>query len=748
VDRFVAAALQLLMSRFSGNSRAAAVYVGMLLASSLVLAATQAAVSASTAEDRIVETLGQQEGFLWGAATAAYQIEGAWNLSGRQPSIWDNFCQGNVHKNENGKVADDFYDRYEADIQRVADYGFNSFRFSIAWPRIFPKGADGVHRANPEGVQFYKNVISSLLAKNITPLVTMFHWDLPDDLDWLDASVVTAFAEYAEFLFQTFPEVKHWITMNEPWSFCFLGYGLGIHAPGVKSNHSHYTCGHFVLLAHAQAVDIYRKQYQKASDGKISIVLNTDFGFPRDPTSIQDVQAAQLYHDFHIGWFADPIYLSGDYPPSMRERLGDVLPRFTKEQSAMVKGSFDFYGLNTYAGKYITANKSLLEGWQECDGLDGKPIGPTADSDWLLVVPRALRAYLEYVNKRYSPGAIIITENGVDVPGEDQMPLAEALDDTYRVDYFRTYIEQVALAVKLSAAPVTGYFAWSLLDNFEWADGYSKRFGITYVSYTTQERTPKASAKWFTGLFRKLASAKVAKTTLVSSGSEVYHSDTASLQCLRPEVAGCGWLRDKAACLSSLDGREGYKSHGLKVGGEPCVWCGGTACTDFSNASCAPYDWLINGQGVAYNHLFLAVGIFDVARCPDAPAPATATATAPAVIATGPNITHGQAPAVLTDEPVPEPNSVPVANELVPEPSSVLVPQPSSVVVPEPNLKSGSQTWSPGGQIALGAGVGLLLVAGVVFLSSWRPRKESRGFKYSSDASSSSDCSTSETDAA
>ncbi|CAE8738862.1 unnamed protein product [Polarella glacialis] len=434
-----------------------------------------------------------------------------------------------------------------------------------------------------------------------------------------------------------------------------------------------------------------------------------------------------------------------------------LLPRFTKEESFLVKGSFDFYGLNTYSGKYITANTSLLEGWQESEGLDGKPIGPIADSDWLLVVPRALRAYLAYVQNRYSPGAIIITENGVDVPGEDLMPLAEALDDTYRVDYFRTYIEQVALAVQLSAAPVTVYFAWSLLDNFEWADGYSKRFGITFVNYRTQERTPKASAKWFTGLFRKLASAQAAKTalqdsagsaqaaqtTLVSSASEVHRSDNASLQCLRPEAAGCGWLRNKAACLSSLDGREGYKSHDLKVGGEPCVWCGGTACTSFSNSNCAPYDWLINGQGVAYN-LFFADGIFDVARCPDAPAPATAPATAPAVIATGPNITHVQAPAVLTDEP----SSVPVANELVPEPSSVLVPQPSAVLVPEPSLKSGSQTWSPGGQIALGAGVGLLLVAGVVFLSSWRPRKESRGFKYSSDASSSSDSSTSETDAA
>ncbi|CAE8641510.1 unnamed protein product, partial [Polarella glacialis] len=594
-----------------------------------------------------------------------------------------------------------------ADLQRVADYGFNSFRFSISWPRIFPKGLDGVHRPNPEGVQFYMHVLDSLKAKNIIPLVTIFHWDLPDDLDWLDVSVVESFAEYADFLFRTFPEVKHWITMNEPWSFCYFGYKLGVHAPGIKSNHSDLTCAHHALLAHARAVEIYRKQYQKAAGGIISIVLNTDFGFPQDSTSAADIQATQLYHDFNIGWFADPIYLTGDYPASMRERLGDLLPRFTAQQSALVRGSFDFYGLNTYAGKYINSSKTSEEGWQECNGTDGKPIGPKADSEWLLVVPRALRAYLEYVTTKYNPGAIIITENGVDVPGEDEMPMTKALNDQFRVDYFRTYLDQMALAVKLSGAPVTGYFAWALLDNFEWADGYSKRFGITYVNYKTQERFPKASAKWWMGLMRRLASAKDGpyashaynsdtELGLQSSASEtprpyydVHRPDNASLQCLKPEAAGCGSIRNKSACLSSLDGRKGLVEHGLKVGGEPCVWCGGMSCTSFSNSLCEPYDWLINGQGSAYNR-FYALGIFNVARCP--------------------NVTQMQAPAVITD-------------------GSVLVPQPNSM--------------SPGSQIGIGASIGVLLVAGVALMSSWNAQKQFRTHAIGAT----SDCSSSETDA-
>lgn len=461
-----------------------------------------------TAEDRLETTFGSQTSFLWGAATAAYQVEGAWNRDGRQPSIWDVFAQtpGKIHNNDNGNTADNFYELYESDIQRVVDYGLNSFRYSISWSRIFPRGPDGVQRANPKGVQFYKNITTSLLDKGITPLVTMFHWDLPADLDWLNSTVIDAFVEYADFLFETFPEVKHWLTFNEPLTFCDLGYGVGVFAPGVKSEFKQYICAHNVLLAHAQAVAVYKEKYQASCHGHISITLNYDFCFPYDPDSPADREATQLHHDFGLGWFADPIYLTGDYPRSMRARLGSNLPTFTAAQQQLLKGSYSgFYGLNTYSGAYVVANKTDLKGFNSVTkGLNGKEIGPLAASSWLRVVPRAIRAQLEYVYNRYHPPAIIITENGVDMPGENDLPMPQALDDTFRVEFYRSYLDEVASAVRESGVPVTGYFAWSLLDNFEWADGYSCRFGLTYVDYATQKRYPKRSAQWFTRLMERM----------------------------------------------------------------------------------------------------------------------------------------------------------------------------------------------------------------------------------------------------
>lgn len=244
----------------------------------------------------------------------------------------------------------------------------------------------------------------------------MYHWDLPDDFDWLNDTVVDAFVEYAEFLFMTFPEIKHWITFNEPSTFCVMGYKTGEHAPGVKSEYQHLQCGHNVLRAHAKAVAVYRSVYQVPSDSTIGITLNYDWAYPWNPEDPADLAAAQLDHDFNLGWWADPVFLTGDYPESMKQRLGENLPSFTEEEKTSLRKSADFFGMNIYSGSYVKSTGDSYESTHI--GMDGQLIGPRADSPWLYVVPNSIRKYLEYVNERYSLEAIYVTENGCDVPGE------------------------------------------------------------------------------------------------------------------------------------------------------------------------------------------------------------------------------------------------------------------------------------------------------------------------------------------
>lgn len=448
-------------------------------------------------EDSIVQTFSQDDNFLWGASTSAYQVEGAWDRDGRQPSIWDNYSHSPGR--ETADVADDFYDRYEDDLGLLASYGMNAFRFSFSWSRVFvTTGPNGDRVGNAKGVAFYRNVIGSALKKAVTPLATMYHWDLPLGLSWLNASIVDEFVAYADFLFQTFPEIKLWVTFNEVWSFCSAG------SIGIGTEADRYLCGHNVLRAHALVVALWRATYQPVRGGHISIVVNYDFAFPRNSSDLADYEATQLHHDFNLGWIADPVFLTGDYPPSMRQRLGSLLPSFTAEERKLLKGSFSgFYGMNTYSGCYAFADPSSAYGFQSTFvGLDGMDIGMRSDSDWLYVVPKGIRSYLNYVHNRYRPEAVFVTENGVAAPNESSMPLADALHDIFRIRYFASYLEQVADAAR-DGVPVRGYFAWSLLDNFEWGS-YSKRFGLTYVDFTKLVRYPKDSARWFAALLKQM----------------------------------------------------------------------------------------------------------------------------------------------------------------------------------------------------------------------------------------------------
>lgn len=452
------------------------------------------------------------ESFVFGTATAAYQIEGAAGEGGRTPSIWDVFShtEGKVANGDTGDVACDHYHLFEDDVKLVADLGTKAYRFSISWPRILPNGSAG--GVNEEGVQFYKRLLAALKTVGVEPVVTLYHWDLPSSVHastggWADpgGAVSHEFAEYARVCFEEFgDDVKQWITLNEPWCSSILGYVTGEHAPG-KSDAGGvdpYRAAHNLLRAHASAVQVYRKQYQKEQRGKIGITLNCDWAMAEPDSGADGEAAVKRYLDFNLGWFADPIW-KGDYPVVMRETVGDRLPDFTREEKLALKGSSDFFGLNHYSTHVVCAAR-------QDDGKNARGCKPSfwsdeavhkrADARWprtdmgWSVVPAGLRGVLGYIHRTYAPsGGILVTENGLAAPEAD---LAKAVVDTTRVDFYSGYLSAVHDALE-DGVDVRGYFLWSLLDNFEWAYGYEKRFGLHYVDYGTQKRTPKPAAAWY-----------------------------------------------------------------------------------------------------------------------------------------------------------------------------------------------------------------------------------------------------------
>ncbi|KZP20343.1 glycoside hydrolase family 1 protein [Athelia psychrophila] len=460
--------------------------------------------------------------FMWGFATASFQIEGSTDADGRGPSIWDDFSRtpGKTADGRNGDVATDSYNRYKEDIALLVKYGVKSYRFSISWSRIIPLGGRD-DPVNAAGVKWYSDLIDELLKNGITPFVTLYHWDLPQGLHdrylgWLNKDeIVKDYVRYARVCFAAWGDrVKHWLTMNEPWCISILGYSRGVFAPGRCSDRERsalgdsstepYIAGHSVILASASAVQAYRTEFKPTQGGQIGITLNGDWAMPYDDAP-ENVAAAQHALDFAIGWFADPIYL-GYYPPYMREVLGDRLPDFTAEEWAVVKGSSDFYGMNTY-----TTNLCKAGGRDEVQGNveytftrpDGTELGTQAQCAWLQDYPDGFRALLKYLYGRYKL-PIYCTENGFAVKDESAIAAAnveDALADGDRVHYYQGTTRALVQSVHEDGVDIRAYFPWSLLDNFEWADGYVTRFGVTYVDYETQERRPKESgkflAKWF-----------------------------------------------------------------------------------------------------------------------------------------------------------------------------------------------------------------------------------------------------------
>ncbi|TFK22418.1 beta-glucosidase [Coprinopsis marcescibilis] len=454
--------------------------------------------------------------FIWGFATAAFQIEGSSDVDGRGKSIWDDFSKlpGKTLDGKNGDVATDSYRLWKEDIALLAEYGVRSYRFSISWSRIVPLGGrnDPINQA---GIDFYSKFIDELLKHNIIPFVTLFHWDLPQGLQdryngWLNKDEVSKdFERYARICFEAFGDrVKNWLTINEPWCCAILGHGRGVFAPGRSSDRERspegdsstepWITGHSIIYAHALAVKTYREDFKPTQKGEIGITLNGDWALPYDD-SPENVQAAQHALDFAIGWYADAVYL-GFYPPYMREVLGSRMPDFTPEEWAIVKGSSDFYGMNTY-----TTNLCRAGGDDEFQGNvdytftrpDGTQLGTQAHCSWLQDYPEGFRQLLNYLWKRYKL-PIYVTENGFAVKNESYLPVEEAVKDHDRVHYFQGTTKALLQAINIDGVQIKSYFPWSLLDNFEWADGYTTRFGVTYVDYDTQKRYPKDSAKFLT----------------------------------------------------------------------------------------------------------------------------------------------------------------------------------------------------------------------------------------------------------
>ncbi|KAI5014680.1 hypothetical protein ZWY2020_056070 [Hordeum vulgare] len=463
-------------------------------------------------------------GFVFGTASSSYQYEGGAMEGGKGPSIWDNFTHEHPDKivdGSNGDVAVDSYHLYKEDVRLMKDMGMDAYRFSISWTRILPDGTlrGGV---NKEGIEYYNSLINELLSRGVQPFVTLFHWDSPQALEdkyggFLNPNIINDYKDYAEVCFREFGDrVKHWITFNEPWAFSVAGYAMGVLAParcspwelgkcsGGDSAREPYTVSHHQLLAHAAAVKLYRKKYKVVQKGEIGITLVSSWLVPFS-RSESDSDAAKRAIDFMLGWFMDPL-AKGDYPLSMRRIVRNRLPRFTKEQSKLVKGAFDFIGINYYTANYAdnlppsnglksynTDARANLTGVR-----NGAPIGPQTSVPWLYVYPRGFRDLLLYIKEKYGNPTIYITENGLgETTTNTSLPLEEALKDDARIEYHHGHLVALLSAIR-DGANVKGYFAWSLLDNFEWATGYTVRFGLHFVDYGDgRKRYPKRSAGWF-----------------------------------------------------------------------------------------------------------------------------------------------------------------------------------------------------------------------------------------------------------
>lgn len=444
------------------------------------------------------------EDFTWGVATSSYQIEGAFDTDGRGPSIWDTFSKtpGKVVGGETGDVACDHYNRFEQDLQLMKDLGVESYRFSLAWPRMFPVGSSA---REERGFDFYDRLIDSMLEKGIKPMATLYHWDLPQPLQdvggWANREIVGRFSDYSLAAAERFGDrVQDWITINEPWCVSWLGYMNGVHAPGVKNLDHAIAASHHTALAHAEATRALRSVNSSIRSGN---ALNMTNYVVTDPGDTEIEELAKLM-DSHINRWWIEAQLFGAYPENLVEHYGDKLARLMLPgDEKLLKIDSELLGINYYSDSFLASARPQDRPMKD-GGLfpfeqrtNGTPPAPYTDMGWP-VTPNGLYELLMRIHRDYPQlPEISITENGAAYPEE---PDAKGeVDDARRVDYLTKHIEAAGRAVA-EGSHLRSYYAWSFLDNFEWAEGYAKRFGIVHVDFETQVRTPKNSARLYSAI--------------------------------------------------------------------------------------------------------------------------------------------------------------------------------------------------------------------------------------------------------
>ena len=452
-------------------------------------------------------TLDFPDGFVWGTATASYQIEGAVTVGGRRPSIWDTFSRkpGAVHNGDTGDIADDHYHRYREDVGLLADLGVTHYRFSLAWPRLQPDGKGAI---NADGLDFYARLVDELLAHNIQPWVTLYHWDLPQALEdaggWPMRGTAERFADYAAITHEKLHDrIAYWTTLNEPWCSAFLGYAAGAHAPGRTEPAAALAAAHHLMLGHGLATAAMRAQ---DTTSQLGITLNLT---PVSPATGEaaDVDAARRVDAVSNRLFLDSLLL-GHYPADLRadvaaiSDLGFVQPT----DAAVIAAPLDFLGVNYYFREIVRAGTGTgsadphARAWVGSTDVEPVPAGkPTTAMGWE-IDPSGLYDVLTWVHRDYGPVPIYVTENGAAF--DDVREADGSIRDNNRIEFLDSHFRATLDAVQ-DGVDVRGYFVWSLLDNFEWAYGYDKRFGLVHVDYATQNRTPKDSARWFAGVTRR-----------------------------------------------------------------------------------------------------------------------------------------------------------------------------------------------------------------------------------------------------
>ena len=438
-------------------------------------------------------------GFIWGTATSAYQVEGAVDADGRGRSIWDVFTRlpGKIEDGTNGDRADEHFHRYKDDIRLIRELGCRAYRFSIAWPRVFPEG-DG--KPNPKGLDFYNRLIDELLANGIEPWMTLYHWDLPQSLQdrfggWQSVVTCKAFGDYAAYVAERLTDrVKYVFTLNESGRFVYFGYGVGIDAPGLKLSQAEVNqIRHNSALAHGLAVQAVRAQSRRGT--KVGLAENIDTCLPAIDTP-ENVRAAEIaLREMNAGYLN--VILEGKYTDTFLQYAGTNAPKFTSEELKIIASPIDFLGLNIYAPQhYVVAS-------DQGAGFELLPVPksfPHMKSDWLRVGPETMYWIPRLAARIWKTDAIYISENGTS--SEDEVTPDGKIYDTDRIMYLRNYLAQLQRAIA-EGVPVRGYFLWSLMDNFEWVFGLNKRFGLYHVNFETLQRTPKLSATFYRNVIAK-----------------------------------------------------------------------------------------------------------------------------------------------------------------------------------------------------------------------------------------------------